>query len=473
MKNISIKWKIFSFLLLFSAALLTLLWLFQVVFLDSFYQSVKIHEMKAVATAVQKSLYQDDISHTLKSLSQNKDISIEVYSSSGLSIHSYQVGQDSILGNMSADDKAKLILKAKASKGEYLLPSAEQILSPSVDNILHQYRRQMHSMTMAKFIQSENGESFGLLISATISPIDATVGTLRTQLHYITVFMLLFSIVLALVIARRVSTPIEKLNAGAKLLAKGNYEVYFDGTGYLEIDELSDTLNDTAIQLAKVEKLRRELIANVSHDLRTPLTLIAGYAEIMRDLPGENNAENAQVIIDESKRLSFLVNDMLDLSKLQTDSEDLHRENYNLTASIQEMIHRLNELLRNDGYTIRLLANEEVFLYADKIKISQVIYNLLINAVNYTGNDKRVFIEQKLLKDSVQIKVHDSGKGIQPDLLPHIWERYYKSDTHQRPIAGSGLGLAIVKSLVEKHGGSYGVESMPDQGSTFWFSIPR
>lgn len=124
-------------------------------------------------------------------------------------------------------------------------------------------------------------------------------------------FMILFSVMLALVIAKWIFRPIEAINNSAKMLATGDYSTQFKGTGYKEIAELSETLNYTAKELSKVELLRQELIANISHDLRTPLTLISGYAEAMRDLPDENNSENAQIIVDETKRLTTLVNDVM------------------------------------------------------------------------------------------------------------------------------------------------------------------
>lgn len=125
------------------------------------------------------------------------------------------------------------------------------------------------------------------------------------------------ALIFAAIMSKKVSKPIIKINESAKELAKGNVAVHFDGEGYREITELNDTLNYAAEELSKVENLRRELIANVSHDLRTPLTMITGYAEVMRDIPGENTPENVQIIIDEANRLTSLVNDMLDISSFR------------------------------------------------------------------------------------------------------------------------------------------------------------
>lgn len=150
--------------------------------------------------------------------------------------------------------------------------------------------------------------------------------------------MILLSLLIAFIISKRVSKSIIRVNDSAKELAKGNFDVEFDGKDYREITELSDTLNYTAKELSKSDVLQKELLANVSHDLRTPLTMITAYSEVMRDLPGENTPENVQVIIDETKRLTFLVNDLLDMSKIKAGVTTLETKEYDLSESINAAI---------------------------------------------------------------------------------------------------------------------------------------
>ena len=145
-----------------------------------------------------------------------------------------------------------------------------------------------------------------------------------------------------------------------------------------------------------MENLRRELIANMSHDLRTPLTMISGYGEVMRDIPGENTPENVQIIIDETKRLTNLVNDMLDLSKLQAGVQELNAVSMNLTDEIRSIIERYETLLKQDEYDIRFEYREDVIIQGDVIKLDQVIYNLINNAINYSGEDHQVIVKQLL-----------------------------------------------------------------------------
>ena len=286
--------------------------------------------------------------------------------------------------------------------------------------------------------------------------------------------MLIFvAAVLAFVLSRVIAKPIVKLNDSAKVLATGNYNADFTGGGYREIAELSDTLRYAAQELSKVDEYRRDLIANVSHDLRTPLTLIAGYAEVMQDIPAENTPENLQIIVNESKRLTDLVNDVLDISNYQAGNMELNLSRFNLTDAVREILGRYKKFTEQDGYTIDLRADGDYYVYADKIKITQVLYNLLNNAIAYTGEDKKITIRVRRAKNAVRVDVIDTGEGIPPEKLGMIWDRYYKLDkTHKRAKIGTGLGLSIVKEIIEQHGAWYGVDSQVGVGSQFWFALP-
>jgi len=224
--------------------------------------------------------------------------------------------------------------------------------------------------------------------------------------------------------------------------------------------------------LGRVESLRRELLANVSHDLRTPLALIYSYAEMMRDFPDEITAEQTQTILNETKRLTTLVNDILDISKLENEIEKLNITNYNLTQTISETIKTTEKLLEREGYKITFSHNGDIYIDADKIKIDRAFYNLLINAINYSGESRSILVEQTVTDNHVRISVIDNGNGISQADLPFIWDRYFKSgEAHKRAVTGSGLGLSIVKKIMDIHGAQYGVISESGKGSTFWFEI--
>jgi signal transduction histidine kinase len=329
-----------------------------------------------------------------------------------------------------------------------------------------------NTITETREFTLANGQMVSLTFYALTVPVNATVTTLRYQLYLISGIMVVLAVVLALVIARRVSRPIEDISQNALLLAKGNYDTHFEGKGFQEIVALSDTLNTTAVELGRVESLRRELMANVSHDMRTPLALIYSYSEMMNDFPDEITSEQTQLIMDETQRLATLVNDVLDLSILESDVEKLNITNFNLTQSILETSERMKALLFNDGFEISFSAAEDLYVSADKTKIDRVFYNLLINAVNHSGESRSIIVSQTTRGNRVRISVTDGGKGIEEIELPFIWDRYYRSsEAHKRAVTGTGLGLSISKKIVEAHGGSCGVSSELGKGSTFWFEL--
>ena len=247
----------------------------------------------------------------------------------------------------------------------------------------------------------------------------------------------------------------------------------YAGGGFREAKDLADTLNYASEELSRSDKMQKELLANISHDLRTPLTMISGYGEVMRDVPGENTPENIQIIIDESTRLSELVNDLLDLSKIQTESVKFEKTRVDLTDAIESTLVRYNKLMERDGFTIEFFSDGNAFVEADKIRMLQVIYNLTNNALNYSGEDKYVCVKQEVNDGKVRISITDHGDGIAPEDIAMIWDRYYKVDrVHKRAVVGTGLGLSIVKGILEAHGATYGVESALGYGSTFWFELP-
>jgi len=249
----------------------------------------------------------------------------------------------------------------------------------------------LFSIVYTKLAAREDGSSVAIvIINANVAPLNETVKTIRLQLMYVTILMLVFTLLLALFISKKISKPIIEINESAKELAKGNYSVKFVDSEYKEISELGNTLNYATAELSKNENLRRELIANISHDLRTPLTMITGYAEVMRDLPGENTQENIQIIIDEGKRLTSLVNDVLDISKLQAGTQPLSLVEFNLTDSIKDILERYAKFTDQYGYTIRFIHDNDVYVYTDELRISQVVYNLVNNAITYTGKNKLV-----------------------------------------------------------------------------------
>ena len=301
---------------------------------------------------------------------------------------------------------------------------------------------------------------------ATVIQIEDAV---RTQFLLTVGAIVLATVLVGFTMARSISEPIIETSEAARELSRSRYTRPPHSGGYREIAELNDTLVRAAEDLGKVEDLQRELIANISHDLRTPLTMIGGYAEAMRDIPEEATPENLQIIIDETNRLSSMVNEVLDFSRLRTGNLELEKKPFNLTEEIREICNRIGRMTSVDGYTVVFEPAEDRTVVGDRGRIGQV----LCNALTYTGADKTVRITQRDTAAGIRVQISDSGEGIPADELPFIWDRYYRSrENHRRAVIGSGLGLNICRGILEKHGADYGVRSEEGKGTTFWFVLP-
>jgi len=484
--RLSIKWKVFLYLLIFALVIALVLWLCQVVFLDRIYKAVKIREIKKDAVKITRNLDSGDLGSVIEesAIAHNSCVSVLAITNRGIEPkYNYHSFNTCVVHSIAEENVISLYHSALKNGGSntqrFLFDVKNRRYIGIEGDLFDQVPRDEHNERLPESIiysvtaKNSNGENIFILINSEISPLDATVSTINKVLVFVTVLLIALALILAGLISHRVTGPIRKLTRAAKELAGGNYTVRFDEEGYKEISELANTLNYAEYELSRVDTLRRELIANISHDLRTPLTMIGGYSEVMRDIPGENTPENVQVIIDETKRLTSLVNDVLDISKLESGNALLEARPFNLTKNVQNILSRFAKLCERDGYDIEFFCDREVYVYADEARIGQVIYNLVGNALTHTGENKRVIVRQISEKSSVRIEVEDFGGGIEPEKLPDIWERYYKVDAvHKRSAVGSGLGLSIVRNIIEQSGGRYGVSSAVGEGSLFFVELP-
>ncbi len=308
---------------------------------------------------------------------------------------------------------------------------------------------------------------------------------LEDGLGIISFIMALVAIVLAFVasgfVAMLVTKPVSEVTERAKQLARGNYSIEFKDHYFCrEINELSETLDYACVEISKAEKMQEELVANVSHDFKTPLTMIKAYASMIREISGEDKEKrdaHAKVIIDESDRLTALVGDLLDLSKLRAGFGADEKTVFNLSEEVWRVAERFDFLKETEGYSIETEVSDDLYILANRSRIEQVLYNLIGNAVNYTGADKKVKVRLFVNGQNSRFEVSDTGRGIGKEEISTIWNRYYRSsEMHKRPVKGTGLGLSIVKGILEAHGYPFGVESEEGKGSTFWvefFPVPK
>ena len=442
---------IWFYLIVFTLSIILFLWFFQVVFINNYYEYSKTNQIKNVTDEILQN-YDNDVEY-LNKLSYEENICIEVVKNR-ITIYS---SNDSIRGCISSSGKYK---------NDFYENDLEEQTYKLINPLLN---------TKSLIYAKKYNEDITIFVNASLEPLNNTIGILSNQLIIVSIIVVILSLIIGYFISKSISKPIVKMNEKAKKLANGNYDFTFDNNSNIyEIDELANTLNYAKKELAETDELRRDLLANVSHDLKTPLTMIKGYAEMIRDLNSDNiekrNA-NLNVIIEESERLNILVNDLLTLSKIQANKDVLEKEDFDIVELINNIIKRYSIYKDTEGYIFEVNTPDKVIVNADKKKIEQVIYNLINNAINYTGDDNKVIINV-LVDKNIRVEIKDTGKGIKKEDLPHIWEKYYHSKKkHKRNVIGTGIGLSIVKTILESHNFKYGVESKRNKGTTFYFEI--
>jgi len=463
----SLKFKIWLYFVLFAALLMGILWFLQIVFLDTYYEEMKISQTRKVANSIIDRYGESNLVEYISTLSYKNDLFIHIESGDGTII--FSPAQNLVRPGILAGD---VYLMEMAVIKRNLIQSNQK----SVSTFLSDRSNGRRTLAYGAWMDDGQGHAAILYIFSPLSPTESTVEILSDQLKYVTLISLALAFALSLFISNRVSRPIVNITKSASRLAEGNYGVTFEGGKYSEIAQLADTLNYTSRELAKAENLRRDLIANVSHDLRTPLTMVRSYAEMIRDLSGDNpEKRNAhlQVIIDEADRLNLLVADLLTLSKMQSGVEVLHITKFCLRDTIQSVLNSYAILSEQEGYLFICECDPNIIVTADEARIRQVLSNLVNNAVRYSTGEKRE-IKVKVIKkgEAVRCEVSDHGQGIPEEELPYIWERYYRSSSNRsRDTAGTGLGLSIVKEILKMHNASFGVTSRLHEGSTFWFEL--
>ena len=448
------------------ALIISLIWGLQVLFLNHGYEAMKINEVSKVASALNMAYIRNDtqLTESIQELYVRNDM--YVLMEAGGTLLLFTPEQETTMPIYRYESQIPRLKEALAQERD-------------TNNAVHfefgTSYEEYSTLAYGQFLDKTPGQEVYLYIFSPLYPVDSTVNILKNQLMSVTVIALVSAFLIALFFSTRISRPIKNITATARRMGKGDYNVKFEGGSYSEINNLALTLNTTAYELGMADTRQKDLVANVSHDLKTPLTMIRSYAEMIRDLSGDNpEKRNAhlQVIIDESLRMSQLVSDMTSLSAMNTHKIVLEKEAFDISSVAASILASYEVLQEQEGYNFVFNTPKECIVYADKKRIEQVLSNLTGNAIKYCGEDKTIIVNIKRTGQKCLVEVTDYGPGIKAEELPHIWDRYYKTSTNYvRPTSGSGLGLAIVKELLTLHRANYGVESKVGKGSTFWFEL--
>lgn len=481
---------------LFSAIIFVALWLLQTVFLQSFYNGMAIQNVQKVAAQIAEQRDSEDLESAIDNFALNDSLLIfltdwqgnVIYSADQNSFvyqenrtwHTSENGNDNPYRN--PDEMLNWQVGAFHNLPQGYDEFLQQLLASDDDHVGYTLENDTAYIYGMKL--SASGAAAGLLggkeavlyISMPLGAVGAAVAILRLQLVWVTLVSLVIGFVIAYFLSRRFARPVSSISAQAKRMANGNFDGDFEKGFCLELDELSDTLGQTADALAQAENYRRELLANVSHDLRTPLTMIRGYAESVRDITWEDHEKretDLTIIIREADRLTGLVNDILDYSALQAADQSVEWENVDISSAAQNVMKQFEPLCMRDSYTIEAFIEPERWVRGNKKQLVRVLYNLIDNAIQHAGSSRKIQIVVKDLGKSIRIEVRDYGKGIRQDELPYVWDRYFTSKQRQRSGGGSGLGLAIAKEILLAHKAEFGVENESRQGCLFWFALGK
>lgn len=456
-KKSSIFKKTQIYLILFCASILILLWLTEIFFFKIYYEKYQIKLVTKIAnTILNTDASSDTFEIAVEDYAYDNNVCISIYDSYGevKAYNSRMIGcalntksSSKIIYNFLIGDNKSITYKLRTDKD------------------------------VKGFLYAIKNDTRDIFVYAPLEDVSTATIIMKEQLIYITIISIIISSGIAIFLSKIITSPIRKITKSAMNIGKENYDFEFESSGILEIDELADTLNTVRIELGKVQTYQKDLLANVSHDLKTPLTMIKAYAEKIGDISYKDKTKldkDVSVIMDEADRLTLLVNDILDYSKLNESSLKLNLESYDLVDEIKNILKKYEIIKETENYNFITNIPENAFVTADKNKINQVIYNLINNAINYTGEDKKVTIELIPSTKSYEIRIADTGKGIKSEDIKNIWTKYYKNDkNHQRNVISTGLGLSIVKEILEKHNYKYGVNSVINKGSTFYFIIPK
>jgi signal transduction histidine kinase len=295
---------------------------------------------------------------------------------------------------------------------------------------------------------------------------------------YIPFFGMLLVVVLVLIFfSGTILRPLSKINRTAREYAKGNFEAKTGVKRKDELGELADSLEYMAGELSKLDEYRKNFIANISHDFRSPLTSIKGYLEAMLDgtIPVEKYDRYLNIVLNESQRLTKLTTGLLELNDFDTYGPVLKRQRFDIVDVVKETRNTFEGRCEEKNIDFRLLCPaKDTFVYADKMKIGQVVYNLVDNAIKFSSNGGKIVVTISQKNDKIFVSVKDEGPGIEKDKQNKVWVRFYKTDSSRgKDKQGTGLGLSITKEIIKAHGENINLISTEGAGSEFVFSLSK
>lgn len=456
----------------FTVVIFTVLWLLQTVFLQKFYNGMIIRNTVKVADKISSESQSSDITSYIDDISRSNSILVFVTDTDGNILYS---SDEYKKGHKFKDERLEMPYNGNGKEMRFHYRELPENYTEFLSAVNASDSGEAELQNDDIYVYGRLIDFYGsdekavLYVGTTLNAVGSTARIIRIQLIWVTLLSIIIAFVLALFMSKSFSKPVSQLNEKAHKLGEKDNDAEFSEGFCTELDELNKTLDTTSEKLKKNREFQNELLANVSHDLRTPLTMIKGYAEMIRDISREDEkqcAEDVAVIVEETDRLTALVNEILEYSELQMSDSEAVMNDVDLSETVASVADSFDKLYSKDGYVFERNITDDIHIKGNISRLKRAIYNLLDNAVRHAGEDKWIGITLRTDNDKAIIEISDHGSGIAPEELEHIWDRYYTK--RQRSGKGvSGLGLAIVKQIVSQHNGVCKAESEVGAGSVF------
>jgi len=441
-----IRKKLFISYLSIGMVVLLLFWLTQVVFINRIYEYYKVNQLKS---------YSEQI---VQAINNNNEMLIsELIDKSNARVIAITENDIVIAGN-------------NRGHGMRGLGIPEILLRPTNTTRVVKYEHPFLHIEYLSIVRPflYNGKPAILIMSLPEASINDSVNLFKEVFWWIFALTIVSTLVVSNYMSKKFTRPIQILKNAAHEIASGNLNVKINYKEEDELGELAKSMNTMVKQLSITDKFRKDLIANISHDLKTPLGLIRGYSEMLLDYYGEDKEKREKylnTVIKETERMSKLVDDVLQLSKLQSGMVEVKEETIDLEKLIFEILDIFEIQILEKNIEVRL-ENLKVKVVADREMIKRAIINIISNAIASMENGGTLSITAELQDKDVLIKISDTGCGIPEKDLEHIFDRFYKGNK-----SGTGLGLAIVKEILTLHQSDFGIRSKEGEGTTFYFTL--
>lgn len=465
----SILGKLWVGIIVLVIVILGIVWLFQTVFLNEFYLNQRVNDLTDNGNKLVTLLEKEDINNIRQSTLEDIQYFSQQYNS-----------------KIDVIDKDKNIVLSSGTMGG---PGMRMFSHFDISPVFTGQKISLQSVhprfgTPVIFIglpiSSNSNVEGALLITTPLAPVKEASKVLQAQLSIITIISIAIATLLAFFLSRIFAKPILDVDQAARRIANGDYSVNLSIKSKDEVGRLGKTINELSMQLGKVDTLRKEFISNVSHELKTPLSIIKGYTELISDNLSEDerkqNKQNIDIILDETSRLDKMVKDMLLLSQMEAGFNELNISDFDISHLAEEVIKKVSVLTDIHKNKINLInKNKDNTVKGDREKINQVLINLVSNAIYHSHPEGVIEIYFESINDNeIKISIKDYGEGISEGDIKYVWDRFYKADkSRKRKESGTGLGMSIVKNILEAHKSVYGIQSKAGEGTTVWFFLKR